>query len=92
VRALLLLALLGCGRSGAIAESDLAKLRPGCTIQDVVKAFGPGQATEFNVVIYPDWDSEHQYLVLWDGQSGRVLEILRIKPPDNTSVRAWPPP
>jgi hypothetical protein len=91
LRILALLCLAGCGRSGAITEGDLAKLRPGCTIHDVIKAFGPGQPTELNVIIYPDWDSERQYLVLFDGQSGRVLEIVRVDQPNNTSVRVWPP-
>lgn len=87
-----LLLTLGCGRSGAITQGDLAKLRPGCTIQDVIKAFGPGEPTELNVVIYADWDSDHHFLVSFDGQSGRVQEVLRVSQPDNTVVRVWPPP
>ena len=34
-------------------ESDIARIRAGWTMKDVINAFGEGQLTEIPVIIYP---------------------------------------
>jgi len=90
--ALALLRALGCGRSGKIAEDDLAKLRPEWTMKEVIKAFGPGRGTEFPAYIYPAWGSDDQYLFFFDERNGgRLTEVRRLNAATKDQVLVWPP-